>query len=270
MALIKPSLIMRRLISSWFLPSSSLPTPIDNQYGLSSTSFADLLAAEYPAIHSSELVHLDHAASPPPPISAITAFATKLSTSLYFNPHSHVPTHQEVDDMRSRVMHILFGLNQRDQEGWDMVWTSGTSASLKLVAENFLWCPRSKYRYLKESHTSLVGVRGCALAGGAEVESLTLDAFLSPVSVASDCNSHVLHAYPAQCNVTGSRLGLHPALSIARVPKKGEAKHAVLLDAAAYLSTSPLDLSTVPYKDAPDFIAGSFYKVYVCLDKHAK
>ncbi|KAG6878050.1 putative secondary metabolism biosynthetic enzyme [Termitomyces sp. T159_Od127] len=120
------------MISSWFSPSSSSsPTPTDNQYGLSSTSFADLLAAEYPAIHSSELVHLDHAASPPPPISAVR-----------------------------------------------------------------------------------------------------------------------------------SRLGFHPALSIARIPKKGETKHAVLLDAAAYLSTSPLDLSTVPYEDAPDFVVGSFYKVY--------
>ncbi|KAG6879539.1 hypothetical protein C0992_001687 [Termitomyces sp. T32_za158] len=245
---------MRRFISSWFSPSSSSQSPNDNHYGLSSTSFADLLAAEYPAIHLSELLHLDHAASPPPPISAVTAFATKLSSSIYSNPHSHGPTHQEIDGMRSRVMHILFGLNQRDQEGWDLIWTSGTTASLKLVAESFPWSPRSRYRYLKESHTSVVGVRGCALAGGAEVESLTLDAFLSPISVEYDCDSHILHAYPAQCNVTGSRLGLNPALSIARIPNKGDVKHVVLVDAAAYLSTSPLDLSIVPYKDAPDFV----------------
>ncbi|KAG5351493.1 hypothetical protein C0989_006228, partial [Termitomyces sp. Mn162] len=257
---------LRQTISSWFSSSSSSssPTPADNQYGLSSTSFADLLAAEYPAIHSSELVHLDHAASPPPPISAVTALTTKLSTSIYSNPHSHAPTRQEIDYMRSRVMHVLFCLDQREQEGWDLVWTSGTSASLKLVAESFPWSPRAKYRYLKESHTSLVGVRGCALAGGAEVESLTLDAFLSLVSLEDGHarDSHVLHAYPAQCNVTGSRLGLHPALSIARDLKKARTKHMVLVDAAAYLSTSPLDLSTFPYEDAPDLIVGSFYKIY--------
>ncbi|KAG6902925.1 hypothetical protein C0995_009316 [Termitomyces sp. Mi166 len=256
----------RQTISSWFSPSPPSSPPLtlttDNQYGLSSTSFTDLLATEYSAIHSSELVHLDHAASPPPPISAVTALATKLSTSVYSNPHSHAPTHREVDNMRSRVMHVLFGLNQRDQEGWDLVWTSGTSASLKLVAESFPWSPRSKYRCLKESHTSLVGVRGCALGGGAEVESLDLDAFLSPHSPKDDQYSHVLNAYPAQCNVTGSRLGLRPALSIARNLKNGKTKHAVLVDAAAYLSTSPLDLGTVPYEDAPDFMAGSFYKIY--------
>ncbi|KAG6841818.1 hypothetical protein C0991_006702 [Blastosporella zonata] len=252
---------LRQTIASWFSPSSSSPST-DNAYGLSSSSFDQLLATEYPALHASELVHLDHAASPPPPISAIAALTSTLTTNLYSNPHSHAPTHQEVDVIRSRVMHVLFGLKQRDQEGWDLVWTSGTSASLQIVAEHFPWSSGAKYRYIKESHTSLVGIRGCALAGGAEVESLDLDAFLSPGSSEDDPEGRILHAYPAQCNVTGSRLGLHPALALARTVNRRIAQQAVLVDAAAYLSTSPLDLSSVQYDEAPDFVVGSFYKIY--------
>ncbi|KAG6916536.1 hypothetical protein DXG01_006419 [Tephrocybe rancida] len=252
----------RQTISSWFSPSPSLPpTSTQDPYGLSS-SFADLLAEEYPALSSSELIHLDHAASPPPPISSIVALTTALSANLYLNPHSHAPTHQEVDTMRGRVMQVLFGLKQRDQEGWDLVWTSGATASMKIVAEHFPWQNRTRYRYLKESHTSLVGIRGCALAGGAEVDSLDLDAFLLPTIPGDDPDHHILHAYPAQCNVTGSRLGLHPAIALAQTLKSRRANQAVLVDAAAYLSTSPLDLSTVSYEEAPDFVVGSFYKIY--------
>ncbi|KAG6837054.1 hypothetical protein H0H93_015625 [Arthromyces matolae] len=251
-------------LASCFSPSSSSSTALttNNHYDLDSASFDDLVATEYPVIHSSELVHLDHAASPPPPVSTITSLASKLTTNLYFNPHSHLPTQLEIDSIRSRVMQVQFGLNQRDQQGWDLVWTSGTTASLQLVAQHFPWCPKSRFRYLKESHTSLVGIRGPAFSDGADVESLDLEAFLSPISTSIDQGGHVLHAYPAQCNVTGSRLGLRPALHLARNLKGTGLKHAVMVDAAAYLSTSPLDLSAVAYEDAPDFIAGSFYKTY--------
>ncbi|KAG6855574.1 hypothetical protein H0H87_000809 [Tephrocybe sp. NHM501043] len=255
---------LRQTIASWFSPSSTTPLQSPgNAYGLSPSSFIDLLATEYPALHTSELVHLDHAASPPPPTSAIAALTLTLSTNLYLNPHSHAPTRQEIDVMRSRIMEVLFCLKQQDQANWDLVWTSGASASLKIVAEHFSWSPRrAKYRYLKESHTSLVGIRACALAGGAEVESLDLDAFLSPLCSEDDPTNFVLHAYPAQCNVTGSRLGLHPTVALSRILERRRGQHAVLVDAAAYLSTSPLDLSTVSYEDAPDFIVGSFYKIY--------
>ncbi|KAG6827921.1 hypothetical protein H0H92_009963 [Tricholoma furcatifolium] len=229
----------------------SLPSPSTNGYGLSSADFADLLVTEYPAL---TVVHLDHAASPPPPISAISAFTSTLTTNLYSNPHSHVPTNQAIDAMRSRVMHVLFRLSHKDQEHWDLVWTSGTTASLKIIAEHFPWSDGARYRYLRESHTSLVGIRACALAGGADVESLDLDTFLQQHGQ----GRHVLNAYPAQCNVTGSRLGLHPARSL----KKAYPEQAVLVDAAAYLSTTALDLSSIPHDEAPDFVAGSFYKIY--------
>jgi molybdenum cofactor sulfurtransferase len=70
-----------------------------------------------------------------------------------------------------------------------------------------------------------------------------------------------LAAYPAQCNATGSRLGLE----LGRRIKRRFPETAILLDAAAYLSTSVLDLGSVPLEEAPDFVACSFYKIFVGL-----
>lgn len=70
-----------------------------------------------------------------------------------------------------------------------------------------------------------------------------------------------LAAYPAQCNATGSRLGLELGKRI----KQSSPNTAVLLDAAAYLSTSVLELGAIPVEEAPDFVACSFYKVFVSV-----
>jgi molybdenum cofactor sulfurtransferase len=153
-------------------------------------------------------------------------------------------------------LRVLFGVKNPQDRKWDLVFTSGATAALKLVGETFPWNgPSSRYRYLKDLHTSLVGIRECALAKGATVESLDLkDIGLGD----RDDNTHSLWAYPAQCNVTGSRLGL----GMARELKRNN-NAAVLVDAAGYLSTSVLDLDSIPYEEAPDFLVCSFYKIYV-------
>jgi molybdenum cofactor sulfurtransferase len=100
-----------------------------------------------------------------------------------------------------------------------------------------------------------VGIRGCALAKGALVEALDV----KDIGLGNgDENTKTLWAYPAQCNVTGSRLGL----SLTRELKR-RSNAAVLVDAAGYLSTSVLDLDSIPYEEAPDFVVCSFYKIYV-------
>jgi molybdenum cofactor sulfurtransferase len=73
-----------------------------------------------------------------------------------------------------------------------------------------------------------------------------------------DDYSETLWAYTAQCNVTGSRLGLGLTKEL-----KCRSNAAVLVYAAGYLSTSVLDLDSIPYEEALDFIAYSFYKIYV-------
>ena len=68
----------------------------------------------------------------------------------------------------------------------------------------------------------------------------------------------LLFAYPAQSNMNGERLPLKWAARI-----RGSSQHGntyTLLDAAALVSTTPLDLSN--HTTAPDFVSMSFYKIF--------
>jgi molybdenum cofactor sulfurtransferase len=159
------------------------------------------------------------------------------------------------------VLRDLFGLGntppRRDDQGWDLIFTSGATASLKLVGAYFPWNgPSTCYRYLKESHTSLVGIRNCALAKGASVESVCL----SDIDFRKqDGPTQTLWGYSAQCNVTRSRLCLELAIKL----KRQNANMAVLVDAASYLSTPTFQLDSMPYDEAPDFLTCAFYKICV-------
>lgn len=212
-------------------------------------------------------------------------FTRDITSTLYANPHSRstasVQTALAIDRVRSRVLSSLFGLTSGQAKSWDVVFTSGATASLKLVADAFPWqqTPRPCFRYLKQSHTrqvggsnsncngtrhansvcSLVGIRGVARAHRATVEPLDAEEFLN---LSPPTGTLTLNAYPAQCNATGSRLGLAFSSEIKRMDPNA----VVLCDAAAYLSTSVLDLGSCPTEDAPDFIACSFYKLFVSLE----
>jgi molybdenum cofactor sulfurtransferase len=93
------------------------------------------------------------------------------------------------------------------------------------------------------------------LAKGAPVESLDLkDIRLGD----GDKNLGTLWPYPAQCNATGSRHGLGLTGELKR-----RSDVAVLVDAAGYLSTSVVFLDSIPYDEAPDFVACSSHEIFV-------
>ena len=50
-----------------------------------------------------------------------------------------------------------------------VVFTSGATAALRLVAESFPWSPSSEFRYTASNHTSVVGIRAAAAHAGARV-----------------------------------------------------------------------------------------------------
>lgn len=88
------------------------------------------------------------------------AFLGDISTTLYSNPHSRSPSSAQtsiaIDRIRSRVLTELFGLSSEDSKEWDVVFTSGATASLKLVGDGFPWQQGARLRYLKQSHTRWV------------------------------------------------------------------------------------------------------------------
>ncbi|KAJ7655303.1 molybdenum cofactor sulfurase [Mycena polygramma] len=226
-------------------------------YGLGDVAFQQQCDAEYPSLVST--TYLDYAASSPAPLSTFHRFSEAIATTLYSNPHSRssssVATSLEIEQCRGRVLEDLFGLDEAQKRSqWDVIFTAGATASMKLVGDAFSWQEGSKYCYLKQSHTSLVGVRGCALSRGAVVAPMDVDDMLES---SQDDSSPTLFAYASQCNATGQRLGL----GYSRLLKERHPSACILLDAAAHLSTAVLDLGSVPLDLAPDFIACSFYKI---------
>ncbi|XP_059102460.1 molybdenum cofactor sulfurase isoform X3 [Peromyscus eremicus] len=76
-----------------------------------------------------------------------------------------------------------------------------------------------------------------------------------------DCQLPHLFCYPAQSNFSGTRYPLswiEEVKSGRRSPVNVPGRWFVLLDAASYVSTSPLDLSS----HQPDFVPISFYKIF--------
>ncbi|XP_051871432.1 molybdenum cofactor sulfurase isoform X2 [Pristis pectinata] len=193
------------------------------------------------------------------------------------NPHSgNVAsrlTHDTIDHVRYRILQLF----NTSPEEYTVIFTSGCTAALKLVAENFQWTcaeheeSRSRFCHLTDNHTSVVGMRGLSVPAGALTLPINLDEIHEDknilhekISMAKeeDCHIHHLFCYPAQSNFSGTKYPLSWIRDIrskklypfSRIPGTWN----VLVDAASFVSTSPLDLSLYQ----ADFIPISFYKIF--------
>ena len=186
-----------------------------------------------------------------------------MTSNLFGNPHSASSSSQlstrRIEDVRLRVLQFF----QADPDYFDLIFVANATAGIKMIMEAFreresgFW-----YGYHKDAHTSLIGMREAAKAGhhcfmsDAEVEAWlhardSESAFLCQDELA-------LFAYPAQSNMDGRRLPLDWTGRL-RSSKQSMNSYS-LLDAAALVSTSPLDLSN--QSRAPDFTVLSFYKIF--------
>ena len=154
-----------------------------------------------------------------------------------------------------------------------MIFTSGSTAALKLVAEAFPWVSPgpegsgSCFCYLTDSHTSVVGMR--KITAAMNVSSIPVrpedmwSAERQDAAAAGDPAGQPPHlfCYPAQSNFSGTRYPLSwigEVKSGRRRPASRPGKWFVLLDGAAFVGTSPLDLSV----HQADFVPISFYKIF--------
>ena len=126
------------------------------------------------------------------------------------------------------------------------------------------------FYYLKDNHTSVIGMREVAKNKGAQILAISKDEIESCSAANSDLsqksdfqNGNCLFAYPAQSNFSGHRYPLDWCSKV----KKGQLSPSfncchgnwyVVLDAAAMAATSPLDLSSC----RADFVTISFYKMF--------
>ncbi|KYN27886.1 Molybdenum cofactor sulfurase, partial [Trachymyrmex cornetzi] len=223
--------------------------------------------------------YVDHAGATLYSETQVRNVGANLHGSLYGNPHSigNSLTHDIIDRMRYR---ILSHFNTNPDE-YTVIFTSGATASLKIIAEGFRFTtdennktamsPHSgSFVYVQDNHMSVLGMRDVIAAKGANAIYLDHDqAFqiFSQPSTPHDLNerqsSNSLFAFSAQCNFSGLKYPLKwisdtHAGTLSVFARKPSTRWYVLLDAASFAATNKLDLSI--YK--PDFLCLSFYKMF--------
>ncbi|KAJ6657791.1 hypothetical protein lerEdw1_001841, partial [Lerista edwardsae] len=217
------------------------------------------------------ITYLDHAGTALFPQSLLKAFTDDLNEYIYGNPHSQnissKLTHDTIEHVRYRILQHF----NTTIEDYTVIFTSGSTAALKLVAEAFPWVPEtleepgSCFCYLTDSHTSVVGMRGITAAKNVlSVPVKPTDMLLRRNDMWAEeksCRTPLLFCYPAQSNFSGNKYPLawiEQIQSGKLLPIAAQGKWFVLLDAASYVSTSPLDLSA----HQADFVSLSFYKIF--------
>ena len=175
-------------------------------------------------------------------------------SNLFSNPHSRSPssiaTTARIENIRRRVL----GMFNANAELFDVVFVANATAGIKLVADGFSGGDNGfKYKYLRDAHTSLVGVAGLAQESSCLTQE-DVEVWLNDNSDIEDKRPG-LFAYPAQSNFNGRRFPLNWIQRIRQHPG-----WYTLLDAASYLTTTSLDFSDPSL--APDYTVLSFYKIF--------
>ncbi|EER28235.1 molybdenum cofactor sulfurase protein, putative [Coccidioides posadasii C735 delta SOWgp] len=219
---------------------------------------------EFPLLKST--TYLDHGGATLYAKSLIDDFSREMTSHIFGNPHSASSSSQlstqRVDDARLRLLQFF----NASPDDFDIVFVANATAGIKLVTEALrdydqrgFW-----YGYHLDSHTSLVGPRNVATRGSrCFLDSNGVQEWIDGLGASPSGQEEKpypkLFAYPAQSNMTGSRLGLEWCKSI-RAKTGGKQNVFTLYDAAAHVSSSPLDLSDSD--SAPDFTVLSLYKIF--------
>jgi molybdenum cofactor sulfurtransferase len=220
----------------------------------------DLRATEYGRLDERGQVYLDYTGGSLHTESQIQKHFEMLRAGVLGNPHSASPASVAMTEHVERTRrHVLNYFNAR-AEDYVLVFTANATAALKLVGESFNFAAGSRYLLTFDNHNSVNGIREFARAKGATIQyaplampDLRLDCErLEALLDEADPDHANLFAFPAQSNFSGVK---HPLDLVGKAQKKG---WRVLLDAAAFVPTSRLDLSVTQ----PDFVTISFYKMF--------
>ena len=149
--------------------------------------------------------------------------------------------------------HAVLRFLHASPDEYDVVFTANASAALRLVGEAYPFRDGSRLLLTADNHNSVNGIREFARAAGGEPTYLPLttpELRVDGESVVRELDrlpagAPSLFAYPAQSNYSGVR---HPLAWIDDAQRRG---WDVLLDAAALVPATPLDLS----RWHPDFVA---------------
>jgi len=219
----------------------------------------DLRAAEYSRLDIGGHIYLDYTGGGLYAESQLRRHNRLLAEHVFGNPHSSNPTSQAATQLVEHAREYVLKFFNADPDEYLAIFTSNASGALKLVGESYPF-PNGRYLLTFDNHNSVNGIREFAHARGAEVTyipvalpDMRVDASQLDRELARPSrNGNNLFAYPAQSNFSSVQ---HPLEWIEKAHKYG---WDVLLDAAAFVPTTKLDLSQVK----PDFVPVSFYKMF--------
>lgn len=187
-----------------------------------------------------------------------------MTESLLGNPHSLSLSSQlsssRIDDVRLRLLQFLGA----DPSEFDLVFTANATASAKLVADAFRAAPNGfAYVYHQSAHTSLVGIREEAKVSHCVDDAVIEDWIQKESRLELDdqtASLPILFSYAAQSHMDGQRYPLSWTSRLKEGTLSSTRDLYVLLDAASYAATSPLNLGAI--ESPPDFVALSLYKIF--------
>ncbi|KAL6859763.1 hypothetical protein ACO1O0_003787 [Amphichorda felina] len=211
-------------------------------------------------------VYLDYAGAGLAARCQIDAHHARVSSYGAGNPHSVSPASELSNELIAKTKARVLKFLNASPEEYTVIFTANATGAIRLVGEAYAFGKRSRLVLTEDNHNSMQGLRCYAKQAGARVTYVPVEPrelrtdtadVVSALSRPRRCifnrNPHRgLFAYPAQSNFTGVR---HPLSWVKLAQDKG---YDVLLDAAAYLPTTKLDLSVVK----PDFTVMSWYKLF--------
>ncbi|MCK6584660.1 MAG: aminotransferase class V-fold PLP-dependent enzyme [Anaerolineales bacterium] len=219
----------------------------------------DLRKSDYARLDAGEHVYLDYTGGGIYAESQVQKHHQLLKENVFGNPHSSNPTSLAATHLVEGARDYILEFFNADPNEYLAIFTPNASGALKLVGESYPF-PNGRYLLTFDNHNSVNGIREFAHVRGAEVTyipvmlpEMRVDASQLEAELARPSKAgHNLFAYPAQSNFSSVK---HPLEWIEKAQAHG---WDVLLDAAAFVPTSKLDLSKVK----PDFVPISFYKIF--------
>jgi selenocysteine lyase/cysteine desulfurase len=220
--------------------------------------FNKLRKKEYSTLDKLGHVYLDYTGGNIHPRCLLDKHYRYLKEAVFGNPHSTNPvsklSEKLIDEARQKVLDFF---NAQD---YYCVFTQNASGALQIVGECYPFSRDSHLLLTVDNHNSVNGIREyCRNKGGSysyspmNCEDLTInyEELKKRLSENRD-RKDKLFAYPAQSNVSG----VQHCLSLIKLAQDKDWD--VLLDAAAFVPTSKLDLASA----RPDFVSLSFYKMF--------
>ena len=218
--------------------------------------FASLRARELSRLDRTHQTYLDWTGSALHPESLVRRHARALHDTVLGNPHSDSVASRASTERVEQARNAVLGFLDASRDEYDVCFTANASGALRLIGEAYPFDRRSRFVLTADNHNSVNGIRTYATAVGVAVRVLPLRPDLQLERGVEALGSErskapSLFAFPAQSNFSGVR---HP---LGLVDRAHELGFDVLLDAAAFLPTSPVSLRAV----RADFVALSLYKI---------